>query len=665
MRIKQLAIKGLAGIAAFTLFLFPSLMQATGIQEIMQPTPAGEQVVLFNRAETWKYFDQGVEPEPAWIRADFDDSGWVSGQAPLGYGDVGAATTIDSGPNPASKYITTYFRKTFTVTDPGILELVNLELHHSDGVFVYLNGSMLDYPHMGSLGPSYSAYSIACDNGETDMIAIDPGSLVAGENVLSVEVHTCKPDSAYLLLDAGMSATRRSGSPAPGSAQTAKVSSLGGSLLFNRGQYWRFYDTGQIPNANWMAAGFDDSGWNGGWAPLGYGGMGEKTTVNYGPDPAARFKTTYFRKDFYVLNPYQVQALALEIVANDGVVVYLNGAQIAHPNMPPGGIGYETTPTGCGNAIVTKMRLPNGLLVPGKNVLALEQHQCDPTAETLTVDASMAVLLNNGQPIPAGFPTEMQPRERAAAQSGTSAALSAAPLARLPEAPQGQQWSLRWADEFDGAAVNTSVWQINDLARKEDPNKTWYLPRNVTVSDGTLKLIVKEEDYNGVKFTGGMLESTGDYRRNRYGYYEARIKYDFIGPGFWANFWMSGVDRWPPEFDNEVVTHQIGQVYLANHYRDATARHRSTNIFIPLDYNQWHTYGVLWLPGQPVRFYVDDKLAFTAESPAENPPVIDMYVSLRAGAYYNSSWGGAPDGTTRYPGTVEYDYVRVYEAMNP
>ncbi len=637
-------------------------------------------MTLFNRGETWKYFDRGMEPSPAWTRLGYDDSSWKSGQAPLGYGDVNPATITDSGPTPANRYTTTYFRKSFTVTDPAMLESLTLELVHSDGVFVYLNGAVVDYPHMGSAGPSYSAHAIACDNGETDTIPIDPARLVEGENVVAVEVHTCEPESEYLLLDAGLTGTLRSQpptaapTPTPSPTPTVAPSELGGFLLFDRGQPWRYSDTGKIPGEGWMAWGYLDSSWMSGFAPFGYGSAGERTVLSFGPDPTHKFATTYFRKDFYVYNPYQVRALALEIVADDGVVAYLNGAMIAHPNMPPNRIGYTTSPTACGKAIVTKLDLPSELLVHGKNVLALEQHQCDPAAENLSVDASMAVLLYNGQPKPVTFPTKVSPVERVVAHTNTAEAqrLAALPTQtpaladpRLPEAPEGQQWSLRWADEFDGAAVDSKIWQVNDLARNEDPNKTWYKPQNVSVSNGILKLIVKEEPHNGANYTGGMVESTGQYRRNRYGYYEARIKYDFIGPGFWANFWMSGVDRWPPEFDNEVVTHQQGKVYLANHYRDATARHRSTNTYIDLDYNQWHTYGVLWLPEQPVRFYVDGKLAFTAESPAENPPTIDMYVSLRAGAYYNSKWGGAPDATTRYPGTVEYDYVRVYEAAAP
>jgi len=54
-------------------------------------------------------------------REDRDRSsrGWASGPAQLGYGDGDEATVVSYGPDSGSKYITTYFRHTFGVADPG------------------------------------------------------------------------------------------------------------------------------------------------------------------------------------------------------------------------------------------------------------------------------------------------------------------------------------------------------------------------------------------------------------------------------------------------------------------------------------------------------------------------------------------------------------------
>ncbi len=688
MHIQKAWLWGFVALIVSGSFTFPGFFHSSysfNTIDILQSTPNGPPFTLFSRGETWRYFAGPAEPDPTWPATGFNDSAWKSGQAPLGYG-VGEITMVDSGPDPNNKYITTYFRKSFHVDDPRAFNSLTLDLLHSDGVFIYLNGNLIDYPHMGSEGPVYNAYAIACDNGETDTIGIEPARLVAGENVLAVEVHTCKPDSQFLVLDAGLAGTiwstpptatsRPSATPTltPTAAPTLIIPEAAGFPLFGKAETWRYFDLGRIPGDGWMSTNFDDSAWKSGPAPFGYGGVGRATTIGYGPDPAHKHTTTYFRKEFTIDNHKQALALSLELVSDDGAVAYLNGTMIAHPNMPAGGIGNTTVPSSCGNAIATTVAIDPGLLLEGKNVFALEQHQCDAGAMNMIVDASLGAKLNNGRPKPANFPRltslaaprpEPEPTTRPMIAAKVTPDETPVPVgAILPPAESGQKWALRWSDEFDGTSVNTKMWKINNKARAEDPNKTWYSPNNVSVSNGTLKLLVKQEAYKNANYTGAMLDSTGDYRRNRYGYYEARIKYDFVGPGFWANFWLCGVDRWPPEIDNEIVTQRQGQVYLANHYRDSAAVHRSTNTFVDLDYTQWHTYGVLWLPGQPIQFYIDGKLAFTADSPAENPPSIDMYVSLRAGAFYDSSWGGAPDGSTKYPGTAEYDYVRVYQAVN-
>ena len=51
----------------------------------------------------------------------FDDSAWASGNAQLGYGDGDEVTTVGFGPNANTKYVTTYFRRTFNVANPAIV----------------------------------------------------------------------------------------------------------------------------------------------------------------------------------------------------------------------------------------------------------------------------------------------------------------------------------------------------------------------------------------------------------------------------------------------------------------------------------------------------------------------------------------------------------------
>ncbi|MGH9658630.1 MAG: hypothetical protein ACRD96_08800, partial [Bryobacteraceae bacterium] len=98
-------------------------------------------VFLVDKGSLWKYFDQGTNQGTAWRALAFNDGAWPSGPAQLGYGDGDEATLISYGPNASNKYVTTYFRRTFGVGDPGLYQSLTLNLLRDDGAVVYLNGT--------------------------------------------------------------------------------------------------------------------------------------------------------------------------------------------------------------------------------------------------------------------------------------------------------------------------------------------------------------------------------------------------------------------------------------------------------------------------------------------------------------------------------------------
>jgi hypothetical protein len=71
----------------------------------------------------WKYLDNGIEPGTAWRTNGFDDSGWLYGAAPLGYGDGDEITVVRSNRLYGTSIITTYFRHAFLVEEPLPLEV--------------------------------------------------------------------------------------------------------------------------------------------------------------------------------------------------------------------------------------------------------------------------------------------------------------------------------------------------------------------------------------------------------------------------------------------------------------------------------------------------------------------------------------------------------------
>ena len=53
-----------------------------------------------------------------------------------------------SGPTPNNRYLTTYFRRTFTVSDPASIAALTLHLVRDDGAVVYLNGTEIARSNM-------------------------------------------------------------------------------------------------------------------------------------------------------------------------------------------------------------------------------------------------------------------------------------------------------------------------------------------------------------------------------------------------------------------------------------------------------------------------------------------------------------------------------------
>ncbi len=146
-----------------------------------------------NFDDTWKYYDQGEIVSAQWKESNFDDAGWASGQAPLGYGMSNfVKTTVEYGSAMNNRNITTYFRKEINVDDLSQVGKLYFRLQVNDGAVVYLNGTEIyraNLPQTGeilyattSVRNLYFAYEEAA-------FEIAPDLLVEGKNVLAVEVH--------------------------------------------------------------------------------------------------------------------------------------------------------------------------------------------------------------------------------------------------------------------------------------------------------------------------------------------------------------------------------------------------------------------------------------------------------------------------------------------
>src|SRR5688500_7472232 len=146
--------------------------------------------VLVPTGAVWKYLDNGSDQGTAWRAAGFNDVSWASGPAQLGYGDGDESTVVSFGPDAANKYITTYFRRSFSVADAAAYQSAVLRVLRDDGAVVYLNGTEVFRGNMpgGTIGYRTLA-SVAIDDSTFHQAGINPALLVTGNNVLAVEIH--------------------------------------------------------------------------------------------------------------------------------------------------------------------------------------------------------------------------------------------------------------------------------------------------------------------------------------------------------------------------------------------------------------------------------------------------------------------------------------------
>jgi hypothetical protein len=348
----------------------------------------GPQVTLITERDTWKYLDTGVDQGTAWRATGFNDTAWSSGQAELGYGDGDETTVISFGPNSAAKYITSYFRKSFTVANPNSIAALTMRVRRDDGIVVYLNGTEVARDNLptGTISFSTSAPTAAPDEGNTWLTFSVPANLlVAGANVIAAEVHQNGGGSSDLTFDLSL----------VGDTELPPVSPTP-TVIFPRGSTWKYLDNGSNQGTAWRAPGFSDSGWASGPGPLGYGeGAGVLATGNlsFGANSSDKHPTTYFRTTFNVADASQYSSLKFRVRRDDGVVVYLNGTQVVVDGMNAGAgyRDYATITVGGGDETnYFEFDVNPALLVNGLNTLAAEVHQANATSSDLTFDLEVA-----------------------------------------------------------------------------------------------------------------------------------------------------------------------------------------------------------------------------------------------------------------------------------
>lgn len=177
-------------------------------------------------------------------------------------------------------------------------------------------------------------------------------------------------------------------------------SSSAQTTLVDFGSTWSYSDIGSEPplqgSTSWQQVAYDDASWAAGNAQLGYGDGDESTVI------ASGVYTAYFRSSFQVTDPSAFSNLDLNLIYDDGAVIYINGTEAWRVNMPAGTITYNTfsASQSSDNSLATEQI--GNILIPGTNVVSVEVHQRSSGSSDISFDFKLVGLPAGGTSVVRG-----------------------------------------------------------------------------------------------------------------------------------------------------------------------------------------------------------------------------------------------------------------------
>lgn len=178
---------------------------------------------------------------------------------------------------------------------------------------------------------------------------------------------------------------------------------LSNITLIDQGSQWKYLDDGSDQGAAWLANDFDDASWASGLAQFGYGDGDEATEISYAGEASAKSITTYFRKAF-TLTESAIDGIGyvMNVLYDDGVVIYLNGIEVIRANMPSGPVSFQTLANaavgGAAEDTFTTFSIDKTLLQEGENHIAVELHQASASSSDISFDLELKAFIESDNP---------------------------------------------------------------------------------------------------------------------------------------------------------------------------------------------------------------------------------------------------------------------------
>lgn len=232
-------------------------------------------------------------------------------------------------------------------------------------------------------------------------------------------------------------------------------------------------------------------------------------------------------------------------------------------------------------------------------------------------------------------------------------------------------YELVWSDEFNGNYLDTNTWNYEIGTGSwgwGNNEQQYYTDRNIKVSNGTMKITAKREDYGGMKYTSSRI-TTKNKKNFKYGKIEARIKMPKF-KGVWPAFWMLGANQdsvgWPKcgEIDIVEAINDENLVYGTLHWFNDPGNNNadSGSSVAVADRTEYHVYGVEWTADK-LRWYVDGKVYRTMDVSNDSFSEVRKEYFVIFNMAIGGQWPGYDIDETAFPATMEVDWVRAYKKV--
>ncbi len=185
--------------------------------------------------------------------------------------------------------------------------------------------------------------------------------------------------------------------------QLSRDYGLSGTLV-ERGSRWRYFkgnEAASDPLEHWRVFHFDDSEWDEGPAPFGYGDPPFGTEL---ADMKDRYSTVFLRQKFDVPQGISITGLSITADYDDGFTAWINGREVLRVNVDDGVNRHdEFASGGHESGVYRRFSLPEPFdyLNGGENVLAVQCFNVGLDSTDLKLDLELTYKASTSE-IPAG-----------------------------------------------------------------------------------------------------------------------------------------------------------------------------------------------------------------------------------------------------------------------